>query len=88
MFEIFETYLFAEKRYSEHTVTAYMMDVQSMFQFSQLEAFTDLQEVSHHTVRAWIVDLVEMNLSNRSINRKLSSLRTFFRVSMVNSIHP
>lgn len=79
MFEIFETYLFAEKRYSEHTVAAYMMDVQSMFQFSQLEAFTDLQEVSHHTVRAWIVDLVEMNLSNRSINRKLSSLRTFFK---------
>jgi len=79
MFEIFETYLFAEKRYSEHTVAAYMLDVQSMFQFAQLEAFTDLHEVSHHTVRAWIVGLVEMNLSNRSINRKLSSLRTFFK---------
>lgn len=79
MLEIFETYLFAEKRYSEHTVAAYMMDIQSIFQFAELDVLGDLKEVSHHTIRAWIVELVEADLSNRSINRKLSSLRTFFK---------
>lgn len=79
MLEIFETYLFAEKRYSEHTVAAYTMDIQSIFQFAELDVLGDLKEVSHHTIRAWIVELVEADLSNRSINRKLSSLRTFFK---------
>jgi len=78
MLEKFKEYLFKEKRVSEHTLTAYAKDLSDFLTFSNLKS-GEIEEVTHHIVRAWVVDLVAKGISNKSVNRKLSSLRTFFR---------
>jgi integrase/recombinase XerC len=79
MLEKFKTYLETERRYSEHTVKAYMSDVESLLSYATISESKELNEVTHHLIRAWIVELVESGLDNRSVNRKLSSLRTYFK---------
>lgn len=79
MLEQFLTYLSTEKRVSEHTLTAYKKDIQSFLKFSVIEDKKDLVEVTHQNIRGWIVELINTNHSNRTVNRKLSSLRTFFK---------
>ncbi len=86
MLEQFLTYLTSEKRVSQHTYTAYRKDIQSFLEFSVVEDSNDLKEISHQNIRAWIVELINTNHSNRTVNRKLSSLRTFFKWAKKNSI--
>lgn len=78
MLDNFKQYLEVEKRYSDHTVTAYVKDVDSFLEYAELSKASQLKEVSHQLVRAWIVELIESGISNRSVNRKLSSIRTYF----------
>jgi integrase/recombinase XerC len=78
--EGFISYILYEKRFSQNTVTAYQND---LFQFAgylrrQYE-ITDMREVNHMMVRSWLVYLMESGVSSRSINRKLTTLKTFFR---------
>jgi integrase/recombinase XerC len=79
--EQYETFLRKEKRASEHTVLAYIKDVESFLQFSEIDnaSISSLKEVSYHLVRSWIVNLVSEGVTNKSVNRKLSSLRGFFK---------
>lgn len=81
MLEHFEDYLRKEKRYAEHTVTAYMKDIGDFYEFAELSETNtrQLSEVSYQLIRGWMVLLLDQGISNRSVNRKLSSLRTFFR---------
>lgn len=79
MLEKFITYLQVEKRYSSHTIVAYSNDVQQFFEFAQLNSLKDIKEVNSKLVRAWMVELIEHGVENKSVNRKLSSLRTFFK---------
>jgi integrase/recombinase XerC len=79
MIEKFETYLVTERRYSEHTVKAYIKDVESLLCQAEVTSLSELHELSHHSIRAWMVELIESGLDNRSVNRKLSSVRTFFK---------
>jgi integrase/recombinase XerC len=79
MLEKFITYLKVEKRYSSHTIVAYSKDVQQFFEFAQLISVNDVKEVHSKLVRAWMVELIENGLENKSVNRKLSSLRSFFK---------
>jgi integrase/recombinase XerC len=79
MLEKFITYLQVEKRYSSHTIAAYSNDVQQFFEFAQLNSLQDAKEVNSKLVRAWMVELIEHGVENKSVNRKLSSLRTFFK---------
>lgn len=74
----FERYLTDEKRFSDHTVLAYVKDVNQFLNFCNLSLISELKEVEHLLIRGWIVDLIEAGVSNRSVNRKLSTLRTFF----------
>ncbi len=78
--ERFFEYLELEKNNSIHTITAYKADLLS---FSDFIATTykqeDLKEVNYSQVRSWIVQLVEEGLSSNSINRKVSSLKAFYR---------
>lgn len=78
MFQRFEQYLLTEKRFSDHTLQAYVLDVSQFFSFARIE-FTDLQTISASLVRSWIVELFDQGMSRKSINRKLSSLRTYFK---------
>jgi integrase/recombinase XerC len=76
----FTDYLSLEKNYSPLTVKAYQKDVESFVDF--LTSHHDnipLVQVNYHQIRTWIVSLVEAEMSNRSINRKVSSLNSMFK---------
>ena len=79
MLEKFESYLVAEKRFSSHTVTAYLKDVHQFLDAIGIVLLEDLKEVKHSLIRTWMVTLIEQGIVNRSLNRKLSTLRTFFK---------
>lgn len=76
----FSEYLLHEKKYSELTVRAYLTDLEgfSVFLNDEFSAHC-LQEVSYSQIRSWIVSLVEQGIANRSINRKVSSLNSYFK---------
>ncbi len=75
----FENYLTSEKRFSEHTVTSYKNDLKQFVEFAEIKNENELSEVSHQLIRGWIVNLIDNGICNRSVNRKLSTLRTLFR---------
>lgn len=75
----FRMYLQTERRYSEHTVEAYLLDVRQFMEFAGLSSGDELKEVDYQLIRSWIVHLHEKAYDNKSINRKLATLRTFFR---------
>lgn len=76
----FLDYLLLEKKYSIHTVNAYKADISSFSKFIELEYDQQsLREVHYSQIRSWIVSLVNSGLSNRSVNRKISSLKAYFR---------
>ena len=79
-FTAFLDYLQLEKKYSVHTLTAYTRDLEA-FQFFLKETFgeDEVQNVNYSQIRSWIVDLSESGISNRSINRKISSLKAYYR---------
>ena len=76
----FINYLITEKHYSNHTVTAYTNDLKQFEQYIK-EAFdkTDAKDVNSDMIRDWIMQQSENKICNRSINRKIASLRTYFR---------
>lgn len=76
----FLEYLQFEKNYSMHTVEAYKKDLTDFSQFV-LDSYDlkTIEDVNYPIIRNWIVNLVEMGISNRSINRKVSSLSTYYR---------
>ncbi|AZA48400.1 integrase [Chryseobacterium carnipullorum] len=72
-------YLQFEKRYSPHTVTSYKKDLEDFSYFYlKTEASEDISRADKKVIRNFIVELSENNISKRSINRKLSSLRSFY----------
>ncbi|MFN5416932.1 MAG: tyrosine-type recombinase/integrase [Flavobacteriia bacterium] len=79
MLQNFENYLSSEKRYSQHTVEAYLSDLKQFIEFTDLKDDKDWKEVDFQLIRSWIVYLNEENYENKSINRKLATLRTFFK---------
>lgn len=76
----FLSFLSSEKRYSKHTLIAYKTDL-SQFRDFLLEEYEiqDPKEVSNQIVRSWLVHLFEKRISAKSISRKLSSLKSFYR---------
>ncbi len=77
----FQKYLESEKRFSAHTVVAYSTDLESFLDYV-LRAFghSDLRKINHKTIRGWLVELLDVQkLSNNSVNRKLSTLKTYYR---------
>lgn len=79
-FSEFTDYLTLEKNYSAHTVTAYLKDLRSFAEFAKDGYEVEvINEVSYSIIRSWIVHLVEQGISNRSINRKVASLKAYFK---------
>ncbi|QVY67525.1 tyrosine-type recombinase/integrase [Polaribacter sp. Q13] len=80
LIDAFLEYLSLEKKYSIHTVTAYKNDLISFRDFLESEyGQENLLEVHYPQIRSWIVSLVDSKISNRTINRKVSSLKSFFK---------
>lgn len=80
-------YLSHQKRSSPHTVIAYKKDLEQFFDFTNHSYSTsDVSEVDSSIIRSWIVSLLEKNISSNSINRKISTLKTFFKYLQKNGI--
>ena len=76
----FISYLRLEKNYSQHTIKAYERDLKSFSGFCKDQYDEqDIATVSYPLIRNWIVHLSEQGVSNRSINRKISSLQAYYR---------
>ena len=76
----FKEYLEFEKKYSIHTVNAYLKDVDVFEQFIKIQFHQNsLLEVNYGQIRNWIVELIEKNLSPTSVNRKIASLKAYYR---------
>src|SRR5688572_1221406 len=76
----FLDYLKFEKRYSVHTIRSYQDDLAQFFTFLLTEfGKTALKNISHSYVRSWLASLKEQGLTARSINRKISTLKSFFK---------
>lgn len=76
----FFQYLSSEKRYSQHTITAYKVDLQQFSDFIYQEyQTTDVKQINHHMIRAWIMHLIDDNITGRTVNRKLSAVKTFYK---------
>ena len=80
LIESFLDYLQYERNYSEKTVLAYGEDIKQLQEFAQEEygKFNPL-EVEAELIREWIVSLMDKGYTSTSVNRKLSSLRTFYK---------
>lgn len=76
----FLDYLKFEKRYSAHTIISYQTDITAFFVYLDAN-FGDLtlSSVTHSFIRSWLAELKEKKLSSKSINRKISTLRSFFK---------
>lgn len=79
MLNKFNQYLITEKRFSEHTCTAYAKDLSQFMEFTSINLDEDFKEVESSLIRAWMVDMIELGYASSSVNRKVSSLKTFFR---------
>lgn len=69
-----------QKRYSSHTVLAYQKDLKQFNQYILTEfEIDDFNQVKSVFIRSWIVSLIEEGISPRTINRKISSLKSFYK---------
>lgn len=77
--ENFINYLIHEKRFSEHTVVAYKKDLEQFYEITAIQSDHELIEITHKVMRGYLVALVDIGLENTSVNRKISSVKSFFR---------
>ncbi|MGE5519642.1 MAG: tyrosine-type recombinase/integrase [Candidatus Dadabacteria bacterium] len=79
----FINHLKFEKRYSKHTILSYTNDLTAFFQYL-FEQYGELavDQVSHTYVRSWLASLKDKKMTARSINRKISSLKSFFKYQL------
>ena len=76
----FQDYLQHEKKYSIHTVTAYVNDLLFFQDFLKVNFEQDsLEVVNYSMIRSWIISLVDNGISNSSVNRKMASLKSFYK---------
>src|SRR5471030_1715513 len=79
--ERFIQYIQFEKRYSPHTVSAYRSDLDQFIIFLNQpdQTITHPSQISHYHIRNWMVELMSQQLIARSINRKIATLRKYFK---------
>lgn len=81
--ESFINYLKYEKRCSSHTLVAYQNDLDQFMQFcAEMIGGFDLNKVDNKLMRAWVVQMMEHRMTPRSVNRKISTLKAFFKYLM------
>ena len=78
--DAFRDYLQMEKKYSPHTVNAYLNDVNIFESFNKIQFNQEnIEQVNYSQIRSWIVSLVDDAISNVSVNRKIASLKAFYK---------
>jgi integrase/recombinase XerC len=79
----FIDYLKFEKRYSAHTIRSYHDDLVQFFDFLEIQFGTvKLQEISTTFIRSWLASLKDDDITARTINRKISTLKSFFKFQL------
>lgn len=87
--ESFLEYLSYERRYSEYTVCSYGLDLSKFEEYLKgVDEDLDLIHVDADLVRGWVVSLMEQGYTSTSVNRKLSSLRSFYRYLLRKNMIP
>ena len=80
MINTYLKYLLHEKRYSEHTILSYRNDLKQLAShILQIDASMNYIHANHKILRSWIVSLIEKKVSPRSVNRKIATLRSFYK---------
>ena len=79
-FSAYVDYLSLEKKYSPHTVTAYIKDLEAFSEFC-LKTYDSglIQDCAYSQIRSWIVFLLEEGVGNRTVNRKVASLKSYYK---------
>lgn len=78
--QAFRDYLALEKKYSMHTVNGYVKDLEFFTLFLSREYDqSNLSEVNYSQIRSWIVWMVDQGIANASVNRKISSLKAYYK---------
>jgi integrase/recombinase XerC len=78
--QAYQEYLVKEKNYSLLTVQAYVSDILSFQEYlNNNHEATSVENVVYSQIRSWIVILIENNISNTSVNRKVSSLKSYYK---------
>ena len=79
----FLDYIAYEKRYSQHTLNAYRSDLDQFSAYlSEQYQITEISKADYQMIRSWIVSLMESGDTARTVNRKITTLKTFFRFMM------
>ena len=79
----FINYLKFQKRYSQHTIISYQNDLTAFFDFLELQfGKTELPDIKSTFVRSWLAQLKEGGMASRTITRKISTLKTFFKYQL------
>jgi integrase/recombinase XerC len=78
--EEFVNYLSYEKHFSPHTIAAYHKDLLQLKAYAKHEfEVEEVTQINHHIIRGWLVSLMNDKVTARSVARKLSSLKTFYK---------
>ena len=83
----FIQFLTSEKRFSTHTISSYKTDLdQFIVYLSEILEIKELKGIDFQHIRSWIASLLESGLSPRSVNRKISTLKTYFKFLLRNDL--
>ncbi|MES2431792.1 MAG: tyrosine-type recombinase/integrase [Bacteroidota bacterium] len=81
--QAFLDYLKFEKRYSQHTIISYQTDLTAFFDFIEIDfATTDITAIAPGFIRSWLAQLKNGGMESKSINRKISALKSFFKYQL------
>jgi integrase/recombinase XerC len=79
----FLDYLTFQKRYSQHTIISYQNDLKAFFDFLQQQyGETPFTDIKTGFIRSWLADLKQQGMESKSINRKISTLKSFFKYQL------
>jgi len=79
----FLKYIEFEKRYSKHTLISYNTDLTQFLNFLHTEyEISDVSEISHQIIRSWISSMLDSGISSRSVNRKITTLKSLYKYLM------
>src|SRR6476469_10722344 len=78
----FLDYLRFEKRYSQHTIISYQNDLEQFFAFLSQYGEMEINAITASFIRSWLAELKGEKISSKSINRKISTLKSFFKFLM------
>ena len=87
MIQPFIDHLKFEKRYSAHTIRSYQDDLEAFWLYIEAEfGGMGIKEISPAIVRSWLASLKDRGISSRSVNRKISTLRSFYKYQIRNGV--